>query len=218
MLRYLMLCGLLLPLSSMARDIIPGIGTAGMPPIRAKVTVSHFKEVKKDTMEAVFRAEAEERDLNRLASMVKEQVSWAVGVAQESPYFQVSTGDYQVYAIYDRYEPPRFSHWWGAQLVRIKSTHIEALRDAIGKLQSRLMLLAIHYGLSPKARHQAEEGLLQEAMDVYRSRILLLQDKIKARAFTILDLDISPVEEDVTEDELPFQRLSLTIGGNVEFH
>ncbi len=203
---------------ALAVEGIPGLDLRGTPPVRIKLAVSHVKEVERDTMEVVFRAEAEERDLKRLAAMVKDLVSWAVGIAQESPYLQVSTGDYQVYAIFDRYDPQRFSHWWGVQLVRIQSTQKDAIKGLIGRLQGKLSLLAIRHKLSPKARHQAEERLLEEALDAFRARADLLKSRLRARDYAILDLTVAPVEEEVAEEAAPFERLSVTLKGEVELH
>ena len=157
---------------------------------RVTLEVSAVREVNHDLMEATLSVEADDTNLSRLADTMKQKLDWGIKAAQESPYIQVETGDYRIYPIYDRYDPYRFSHWWASQELRLRSTQFAPLSQVLGNLQGKLGVRSVVYSLSPEARRDTENKLLDDALKSFRDRAEVLQRGLSASGYRIVSLDI----------------------------
>lgn len=187
---------------------------------RVTLEVSAEREVNHDLMQATLSIEADDTNLSRLADTMKQKLDWGMKTAQESPYIQVETGDYRIYPIYDRYDPYRFSHWWASQELRLRSTQFAPLSQVLGNLQGKLAVRSVVYSLSPEARRDTENKLLDDALKSFRDRAALLQRGLSAGSYRIVSLDIhvpaAPVPTQTARPATGGEQVTIELIGSVE--
>lgn len=133
--------------------------------IRFTVTVE--AEIDNDLVRAVVYAQREGTDAAALAREVNAALAWGLDQAKAVPAVKAQTLGYQTSPIYTK---QTLTGWRVRQSVRLESEDAAALSNLIGALQQRLAVQSIDYDVSPKARKEAEDRLIVQAVDAFRQR------------------------------------------------
>jgi len=147
------------------------IAEAQMPPSPPSVTVtaSATTSVANDHLQASMRAEAENASAAAVASQVNAAIGRALTMAKSVPTIKVATTGYTTYQVTDK---PNAQRWHVVQTISLESTDFTAVATLITRLQDEggLLLSNMGFSLSDKARHDAEDGVTQQAIKSWQER------------------------------------------------
>jgi len=147
------------------------------------------REIPNDLLAAVLAAEAEGVDPVQLADGVNRTMQRALATALAYKGVKTRSGGYQTIPVYDK---NRVSRWRVRQELRLESADFASATELIGKLQASLMVTGMTLTVSGEARRKAENGLIAEALAAFEERALVVRDSMKAKAYRIRDLQVSP--------------------------
>lgn len=147
------------------------------------------REIPNDLLAAVLAAEAEGVDPAQLAGGVNRTMQRALATALAYKGVKTRSGAYQTVPVYDR---NRVSRWRVRQELRLESADFAAATELIGKLQANLMVTGMTLTVSGAARRKAENALIAEALAAFEERARVVRDSMKAKAYRVRDLQISP--------------------------
>ncbi len=166
----------------------PGVG-ADEPTTydRISLTASAQAEVNNDLLSAELYVQREGSDAALLAREVNRDIEWAVGEAKRVAAVEVRTLGYQTHPVYEK---RRLSAWRVRQSIRLKSADTSTLSDLIGRLQDRLAVESVGYELSPEVRAEAEDRLIQEAIEAFSRRAALVTDKFGRPGYRLVNISI----------------------------
>lgn len=145
-------------------------------------------DVPDDTLVAVLAAEAEGADPAQLADSVNRSMQKALGLAREVAGVKLRSGANQTSPVYDK---GRIVRWRVRQELRLESSDFAAASALIGRLQSILTVASVSLGVSPQARHRAENSLIDEALAAFQQRAQLVREALKAKGYRIRDLHVT---------------------------
>jgi predicted secreted protein len=120
-------------------------------------------------MQAWLRAEAENASPAAAASQVNATVAKAIAMAKAYPTVKVGTAGYSTYQVGEQNKPQR---WHVSQSITLDATDFTAAATLITKLQEEggMLLSNMGFSLSDKARHDAEDGVTQQAIKSWQER------------------------------------------------
>ncbi|MGH8849593.1 MAG: SIMPL domain-containing protein [Casimicrobiaceae bacterium] len=150
-----------------------GAAEAQLPvtPTEPTVTVSASSTVTvtNDRLQAWLRAEAENPSPAAAASQVNAIVAKALATARSYPAVKMATTGYSTQQVVDKVKASR---WRVTQTVSLDSADFTAAATLITKLQDEdgLLLSSIGFSLADKTRHDAEDGVMRQAIRNWQSR------------------------------------------------
>jgi predicted secreted protein len=147
------------------------------------------REIPNDLLAAALAAEAEGVDPAQLADGVNRTMQRALATALAYKGVKTRSGGYQTIPVYDK---NRVSRWRVRQELRLESADFASATELIGKLQANLMVTGMTLTVSGEARRKAENGLIAEALAAFEERARVVRDSMKAKAYRIRDLQVSP--------------------------
>jgi predicted secreted protein len=180
--RSLLLAWVLLPLAAAAQA--PAEPLFNLVTLRAEAS----REVPNDLFSATLAAEAEGTDTARLGGEVNRAMQKALAAAKRYGSVKARSGSYQTLPIYDK---GRVVRWRVRQELRLESTDIPAAVEAVGALQSDLVIAGMSLSVSPELRRQTENALLAEAIAAFEERARVVRDAMKAKAYRVRNLDFA---------------------------
>jgi predicted secreted protein len=154
---------------------------------RVSLSASAQMEVPNDRLRADLSAQFEGEDAARLAAEVNRAVDWALGQAREEKAVEVKTLDYRTHPLYRQ---QTLSGWRVRQGIRLTSTDATALSHLVGRLQKRLAVDAVAYELSPEARSEAENQLIQQAIAAFQDRARRISGGFGREQYRLVQVDI----------------------------
>jgi predicted secreted protein len=156
-----------------ASAVAVGTAAAQMPPQgppqpTVSVTASAMATVPNDRLQAWLRAEAENASSGAAASQVNAAVAKALASAKSYPAVKVATAGYSTYQVGDK---PGAQRWHVTQTISLESQDFTAATTLITRLQEEgLLLSAMAFSLTDKARQDAEDGVTQQAIKGWQER------------------------------------------------
>ncbi len=165
------------------------VSHAGEPPAGDRVSfrVEAGREVENDRMTVVVQAQAEARDVARLADALNRDMEWALEQARAVPAVTPSTQAYRTYPVY---ENKRITRWRASQSLRLESTDVEALSALAGRLQERLQIQSMQFSVSPQRRAEVEDELIAEGLRAFSRRAAMIASNLNAAGYRLLDVNI----------------------------
>ncbi len=154
---------------------------------RISLNASAQMEVSNDRLRAELYVQHEGEDAARLAAQVNRAVDWAVAEAKKVPQVEVRTLDYRTHPLYSK---QTLTGWRVRQAIRLKSADTTVLSDLIGRLQERLAVESVGYELSPQARREAENDLIDQAIDAFRVRAQRVSKQFGRADYRLVQVDI----------------------------
>ncbi|SFN33881.1 Predicted secreted protein [Formivibrio citricus] len=152
------------------------------------------REVANDVAYATLFVELSDHDPARLAEQVNRALAAGVKQARESGAMQSVRTAYSTFPVYNKSQQQE--GWRSRGELRLSSKDFPVLSRLIGNLQkpqsgTPLQLAEIRYGVSDLARKKAEDALIEEGVQAFRSRASLLQKSMGGKGWKLLNLNIS---------------------------
>jgi len=144
-------------------------------------------QVDNDLMLAVMGVEMDGKDTAVLAGKINNTMKWALDEAKNIPTVNVTSGNYYIYAVYDK---TKISHWRASQTLNLKSTDVTAMTRLIGVLQNRLLTKSTGFGITPQKRDDVENELIGKALDAFKKRAEIVTGNLGAKGYKIVNIDI----------------------------
>jgi predicted secreted protein len=154
---------------------------------RVEFQVRAEREAGNDLARATLAAESEHGDPARLAAVINETMRWALEQARAAEGVQARSGDYRTWPIYTQ---RRITNWRATQELALEAVQVAHLNALIGKLQARLQVRSMDFIISGERRREIEEGLTYEALDRFRERAGAIAERLGARGYDIVQLQI----------------------------
>jgi len=145
------------------------------------------EQVGNDTMQVTLHASGEERDPADLASRINADMGWALDLARRNEAIKVSTGNYRTWQVRQDNRP---KGWRAEQELLLESRDTLALSKLAGQLQEKLQISAMNFSVSAETRTSVENRLIEQALQSFRARALIIGDKLQANAYRIVELNI----------------------------
>jgi len=124
-----------------------------------------------------------------LATLLAALLASSPAFAQAYKTVKAHSGGYQTLPIHDK---NRVARWRVRQELRLDSADFAAATDLIGKLQADLMVTSLTLSVSGDARRKAENALIAEALAAFDERARVVRDAMKAKAYRVQHLQVSP--------------------------
>lgn len=154
------------------------------------LSASARSEVANDLMTVNMNAQAQGSDTSKLASEINNTMNWALSQLESFSDITARTRDYQTYPQYER-NGSKIRSWTASQTIELKSDNFEQAGKAIQLLQSRLQVQGMQLSAKPATTAQAEDKLINEALDAFKRRALLVQTNMDATGYRIVNLSIN---------------------------
>lgn len=144
-------------------------------------------ELQNDLAEAVLAAEAQHTDPAQVAAEINRAMDWALQQARAVNAVDAESGGYETYPVYDK---TRLIHWRGSQGLVLRSRDTAALNALLGTLQQRLQVKAMRFTVSPERQRAAEAGLVDQALEDFKTRAARIQQGLGAKGYRIVRLQV----------------------------
>ena len=144
-------------------------------------------QVDNDLMTAVMGVEMEGKDPAILADKINGAMKWALNEAKKTTAVDVTSGNYYINAVYDK---SSISHWRATQTLNLKSTDVTAMTRLIGVLQNHLLTKSMGFSISPQKRDEAENELIDEALDAFKKRADIVTANLGAKGYKLVNINI----------------------------
>jgi len=154
------------------------------------LSASARSEVANDLMIVNMNAQAQGTDTAKLASEINNTMNWALSQLEKFSDITARSRDYQTYPQYER-NGSKIRSWTATQTIELKSENFEQAGKAIQILQSRLQVQGMQLSAKPATREQAEDKLINEALDAFKRRAVLVQNNMDASEYRIVNLSIN---------------------------
>lgn len=141
-----------------------------------------------DLMVVRLQTIQEDRNAATLADKINTDMSWALEQLKAYPLIETRTDNYTTQP---RYEKNRVVGWRSAQSLILTGSEFEQVKTALQTLQSRLQVQSMRFQPQTATRDDAEEDLIDEALDKFKSRALLVQANMGAISYRIVQLNIN---------------------------
>lgn len=147
-------------------------------------------EIDNDLMVATLLVQAQNSDPAALADRINGDMDWALGQLDEFPGIERRTLDYQTRPRYEGDRQQRVIGWSASQALELRVSDAELAADAIARLQERLQLVGMYWTTLPFTRRQVENRLIEEALNAFRDRALLVQQTMNSGGYRIVEMRI----------------------------
>lgn len=155
---------------------------------RVHLATTASQAVENDLLIAEMFAQAEGQDTAALAAEVNTRIVWALEQGRADNAVNVQTLDYQTQPVY---RDNRVDGWRVTQALRLESADKEALSSLIGRLQERLLVRTISYGVSPARQQAVEDQLIDRAIADFRARATRIAEAFDKVDYRIVDVNVS---------------------------
>lgn len=145
------------------------------------------REVDNDLTRVVLTVEKENADPARLADEVNRAMDWALKTARAQTGVRSRSGAYQTYPVYDQ---QRIVRWRATQELILESEQNAMLNSLVGRLQERLQVRSMNFGVSERQRARIEQELTDEALDNFRQRAQAIAQRLGAAGYDIVRLQL----------------------------
>ncbi|MCC6301202.1 MAG: SIMPL domain-containing protein [Gammaproteobacteria bacterium] len=154
---------------------------------RVEFQTQATREVDNDLTRVVLVAEKENADPARLADEINRAMDWALRTARAQAGVRSRSGAYQTYPVYDQ---QRIVRWRAAQELILESEQNAVLNGLVGRLQERLQVRSMDFGVSEQQRARIGQELTDEALDNFRQRAQSIAQRLGAAGYDIVRLQL----------------------------
>jgi len=153
------------------------------------LSASAQSEVKNDLMTVTLFAQAEGSVAAEVADSLNGTMAWALTRLKPFTTIKTETQNYRTNPKYAG-KPSRIIGWNAVQTLQLQSSDFEAMATAMQKLQERLQIQGMQLSVKPSTRQKAEDALINEAMNAFKQRALLVQQNMGAPGYRIVNVNI----------------------------
>ncbi len=146
------------------------------------------RDVPNNEMQVILVSERQGKEASSLSRAVNGEVKWALDLAKRNKDIKVSTRAYQTYPVYKNQD---VVGWRVSQEVQLKSQNMAGLSELIGELQEKLQVRQMLFSASKQSRDAIESELIEEAMQAFKRRALILKKHMDDKDYRIVNLHIN---------------------------
>lgn len=169
---------------------------------RVEFQTQASREVDNDLTRVVLAVEKEHADPARLADDINRAMDWALKTARAETGVRSRSGAYHTFPVYDQ---QRIVRWRAAQELILESEQNTTLNGLVGRLQERLQVRSMTFGVSEPQRARIEQALTQEALDNFRARAQAIAERLGAAGYDIVRLQL---QDDAGMPPMPVQSMA----------
>ncbi|MBK9132026.1 MAG: SIMPL domain-containing protein [Gammaproteobacteria bacterium] len=169
---------------------------------RVEFQTQAAREVDNDLTRVVLAVEKENADPARLADEINRAMDWALKAARAEAGVRSRSGAYHTFPVYDQ---QRIVRWRAAQELILESEQNAMLNGLVGRLQERLQVRSMTFGVSEQQRARIEQALTQEALDNFRERAQAIAQRLGASGYDIVRLQL---QDDAGMPPMPVQSMA----------
>ncbi len=146
------------------------------------------EDVASDLLIVQLFVEHDGRDQAKAANQVNQDMAAALATAKQTKGIKTQTLDYRSDPIYD--EQQKISAWRVHQGLRLESADHDGLSAVLGKLQTRLAIESVGYGVSDNLRASAEERLTDDAIKRFSARAHKVAESFGRKGYNLVNVNI----------------------------
>lgn len=147
------------------------------------------REVRNDTVYATLFTELTDVDAAKLAAQVDRAIAEALRTAGVVRGVKAKSGNSMTFPVYDKAQ--KLTGWRARAEIRIESQDFESAAALIGRLQSKLQLANLAFGVSRELRRRTEDELIKEAIAAFKSRSEVVTSALGGRSYRIQRVALS---------------------------
>jgi predicted secreted protein len=153
-------------------------------------------------MRVVLAVEKENADPARLADEINHTMDWALQQARAETGVRSRSGAYHTFPIYDQ---RRIARWRAVQELILESEQDTVLNGLVGRLQERLQVRSMSFGVSERLRARVEQELTGEALDNFRQRAQAIAERLGASGYDIVRVQL---QDNAGAPPMPMQTMA----------
>lgn len=155
---------------------------------RYSLHVSAEAEVENDLMVVMLVVEDEDSNSAALADRINQVMLWALLETEKYPSIKAATRDYRTYPKYDQ---NRITGWRSSQALRLEGSDIESVKMAVAELQQQLIVRSMQFLPREETRRQAENDLVDDALERFRDRADLIRTSMQAEEYRVIQISVN---------------------------
>lgn len=145
-------------------------------------------EVENDLMIVRLKVEHEDTDASTLADKVNADMQWALEQLKETPSISAKTENYTTYP---KNEQQCIAGGLSAQTLSLSGSDFDALKASVQILQGRLAVPGMAFGPIDETRRNAEDALINQALDNLKHRAEIVRENMGAASYRIMQININ---------------------------
>lgn len=169
---------------------------------RVEFQTQAVREVDNDLMRVVLAVEKENADPARLADEINRTMDWALQQARAETGVRSRSGAYHTFPVYDQ---RRIARWRAVQELILESEQDTVLNGLVGRLQERLQVRSMSFGVSERLRARVEQELTGEALDNFRQRAQAITERLGASGYDIVRVQL---QDNAGAPPMPMQTMA----------
>lgn len=177
-----LLPALCLPLPALANP------AAATPMQRIDLSTEVSRTLVNDLLQATLFIELSERDPARLSQQLSQAMNQASALAKPVTAVRSQTGQIRQWPVYN--DRQRLETWRGRAEFQLESRDFAAAAELIARLQGQLQLQHLQFSVSEDSRRSAEQALISEAVQAFRTRAEQIQKAWGARQFVLVHMNL----------------------------
>lgn len=178
---------LALPLAASATDENQIISKAVKPPI-LNLDAQAYIEVDQDTVVITLQATRQSSEQDVVTKALSEAVSTVLNDAKKQDKVKVSSGNYYVRPQHDK--GGQVTGWQGQSQLLFESTDMAAASELAARYQDKMPVANVSFTVSKKARFDAEQKLMGDAVNVFNQRAQTMATALGYGHFEIKDIQL----------------------------
>jgi predicted secreted protein len=156
---------------------------------RVNLAVSATDDIANDLTIAVLYVEREGQNQSKVAAEINETMAWALAEAKSVRGVKLQTQQYSTYPVYGQ-DSTVISAWRARQSLRLESADAAVLGELMSKLQARLAVESVGFGVSRAKRETVEESLTSEALARFQTRAARIAKDLGRPGYRIVQVDV----------------------------
>lgn len=156
---------------------------------RVNLAVSATDDIANDLTIAVLFVEREGQNQSKVAEEINETMAWALTEAKAVKGVKLQTQQYSTYPVYGQ-DSTVISAWRARQSLRLESADAATLGELMSRLQARLAVESVGFGVSRAKRETVEERLTSEALARFQTRAARIAKDLGRPGYRIVQLDV----------------------------
>ncbi|WP_017942439.1 MULTISPECIES: SIMPL domain-containing protein [unclassified Thioalkalivibrio] len=170
---------------------LPGAALAADGSTTLTVTGKTEREVANDHMTVLMTTEARAPEAATAAATVNRNMEAALERAAEHDAIDARTIGYSTHAIHDSDDRSRINAWQVRQNLELTSGDFDRLGELVGSLQQHdLTVSQIRFSLSPEARKEHREAMMEEAMEDLKEQARVIARSLGATHLRVLEVEL----------------------------
>ena len=182
-----MAASLLMVTASAHEHTEDGPGVPSQPQLTLSAQAS--AEVPQDTVKITLASELVGASQASVAAKLGKALDSVLKQAKTNEKVRVSSGNYQVWPVNDKYG--KISNWHGRGEIILESTDFVAASDLAGELSDRASIVSLRFFVSPRARAKEEQALLTQAAQAFRDRAQAATLAFGFSSYSVRNIDLN---------------------------